>query len=63
MQEDSSDMRKLREEVLGSFVLFPVLHILLRALLNMSNTMRDKKDHRVLALKEFQNKDYEDVLK
>ena len=25
--------------------------------------MRDKKDHRVLALKEFQNKDYEDVLK
>ena len=27
------------------------------------NTMRDKKDHRVLALKEFQNKDYEDVLK
>ena len=26
------------------------------------NTMRDKKDHRVLALKEFQNKDYEDVL-
>ena len=63
MQEDSSDMRKLRQEVLGSFVLFPVLHILLRALLNMSNTMRDKKDHRVLALKEFQNKDYEDVLK
>ena len=63
MQEDSSYMRKLREEVLGSFVLFPVLHILLRALLNMSNTMRDKKDHRVLALKEFQNKDYEDVLK
>ena len=30
MQEDSSDMRKLRQEVLGSFVLFPVLHILLR---------------------------------
>ena len=27
------------------------------------NTMRDKKEHRVLALKEFQNKDYEDVLK
>ena len=27
------------------------------------NTMRDKKDHRVLALKEFQSKDYEDVLK
>ena len=25
--------------------------------------MRDKKDHRVLALKEFQDKDYEDVLK
>ena len=25
--------------------------------------MRDKKEHRVLALKEFQNKDYEDVLK
>ena len=25
--------------------------------------MRDKKDHRALALKEFQNKDYEDVLK
>ena len=25
--------------------------------------MRDKKDHRVLALREFQNKDYEDVLK
>ena len=25
--------------------------------------MRDKKDHRVLALKEFQSKDYEDVLK
>ena len=25
--------------------------------------MRDKKDHRVLALKDFQNKDYEDVLK
>ena len=27
------------------------------------NTMRDKKEHRVLALKEFQSKDYEDVLK
>ena len=27
------------------------------------NTMRDKKEHRVLALKEFQDKDYEDVLK
>ena len=27
------------------------------------NSMRDKKDHRVLALKEFQSKDYEDVLK
>ena len=27
------------------------------------NTIRDKKDHRVLALKEFQSKDYEDVLK
>ena len=25
--------------------------------------MRDKKEHRVLALKDFQNKDYEDVLK
>ena len=25
--------------------------------------MRDKKDHRILALKEFQDKDYEDVLK
>ena len=25
--------------------------------------MRDKKEHRVLALKEFQDKDYEDVLK
>ena len=25
--------------------------------------MRDKKEHRVLAVKEFQNKDYEDVLK
>ena len=27
------------------------------------NTMRDKKGHRVLAVKEFQSKDYEDVLK
>ena len=27
------------------------------------NMMRDKKEHRVLAVKEFQNKDYEDVLK
>ena len=27
------------------------------------NMVRDKKEHRVLALKEFQNKDYEDVLK
>ena len=27
------------------------------------NTMRDKKEHRVLAVKEFQDKDYEDVLK
>ena len=27
------------------------------------NTMRDKKKHRVLAVKEFQSKDYEDVLK
>ena len=25
--------------------------------------MRDKKEHRVLAVKEFQDKDYEDVLK
>ena len=25
--------------------------------------MRDKKEHRILALKEFQDKDYEDVLK
>ena len=27
------------------------------------NIMRDKKEHRVLAVKEFQDKDYEDVLK
>ena len=27
------------------------------------NMMRDKKEHRVLAVKEFQDKDYEDVLK
>ena len=27
------------------------------------NTMRNKKDHRVLTLKEFQSKDYDDVLK
>ena len=27
------------------------------------NIMRDNKDHRVLALKDFQEKDYEDVLK
>ena len=27
------------------------------------NTMRDKKEHRVLALKQFQDRDYEDVLK
>ena len=27
------------------------------------NMMRDKNDHRVLAVKEFQDKDYEDVLK
>ena len=32
MQKDSSDMRKLRQEELRSFVLFPVLHILLRAM-------------------------------
>ena len=31
--------------------------------LKCHNTMRDKKEHRVLALKEFQDKDYVDVLK
>ena len=36
MQEHSTNMRKLWQEELGSVVLFPVLHILLRRMLNVS---------------------------
>ena len=52
-------MWKLRQEEVGSFLLFPVLYILLSA----HAILRRNREHRVLAIKDFQDKDYEDVLK
>ena len=65
MQQDSSQMRKLRPEDFGSILLFPVLHIIFycEECLIGHNIMRDKKEHRVLAVKEFKDRDYQDVLK
>ena len=59
MQKNPSKMWKLSEET----YCFQCCIFYCQACATAHNIMRTNKDHRVLALKDFQDKDYEDVLK
>ena len=63
MQQDSIQMRKLRPEDFGASYCFQCCIFFCEECLIGHNIMRDKKEHRVLAVKEFKDRDYQDVLK
>ena len=63
MQHFKDNLWKLRNEKRKSLLLFSLRQILVQWLRECTQCFRENRDHRVLALIDFEDKDFQDVLK